>query len=152
MKWPCKVLVFTWTQALVRTPHRRKHRYNSDWKILLRMTSYISLRIQKSYIKSFSNSLQLWVCALPYEPGENIRVDYVVQITLHRLAELKLIADGFQIHLNLASKKYVLELWKHSLKMVLTTLINCRITWCSLYDWLLRNEQNLYWNDHGVII
>lgn len=41
--------------------------------------------------------MQLWVCALPREPGENIRVDYVVQIILHRLAELKLIADGFQI-------------------------------------------------------
>lgn len=117
------------SHTLGRSPPRWKHRCSSSWKIILRLTSQISLRFRKATSNNFPTHCNFGsVLLFPMNLGENVRIDYVVQIILQ--------VGGVETHSRwisnkpsisnlfpcLPSREYILALLVQSLKKVLTTV------------------------------
>lgn len=86
------------SDTLGRSPPRWKHRCRSSWKIILRLTSQISLRFRKATFNDFPTHCNFGsVLLFPMNMGENVRIDYVVQIILQ--------AGGVETHSRWISNK-----------------------------------------------
>lgn len=71
------------SHTLGGSPPRWEHRCSSYWKIILRLTSQISLRFRKATSNNFPTHCNFGsVLLFPMNLGEKVRIDYVVQIIL----------------------------------------------------------------------
>lgn len=117
------------SHTLGGSPPRWEHRCSSYWKIILRLTSQISLRFRKATSNNFPTHCNFGsVLLFPMNLGEKVRIDYVVQIILQAggvetrsrwISNKSSISNLFPC---LPSREYILALSVQSLRKVLTTV------------------------------
>lgn len=116
------------SHTLGGSPPRWEHRCSSCWKIILRLTSQISLRFRKATSNNFPTHCNFGSVLFPMNLGENVRIDYVVQIILQAggvetrsrwISNKSSISNLFPC---LPSREYILALSVQSRKKVLTTV------------------------------